>query len=435
MMKRSGCRRAAALVLAAAMLSGMLAGCGAPAGTDSSSALTPAEYKKYTMVVTAWDTPNEVLDAVAEAGITPVEYYDGSPLLLASDLAGMGDKVNIYLCEGTYEAGAGDFIQTDGGAELTVTGAGTEKTRVIAPSGGTRTNSGAAVSVSGGSRKVTIESFAAEGFDCGVRVKDASNVTLRNLLLKDNLFAGVRLEGARDCTLENCTLEGNGLPQQQDMGWGLSLDSACTGNRAENVTYRNNGHQNAVDFPVTWESSADGGNAIELSQEYALPENDHILRDPVSEMKNARPTENALRFECEEAGYDEASPVTEGNMETGSEGGYLFLFGGSITMRVNIPKAGNYRLFVVGGSDDGNNKCDYVQINDGPTYLTAYYGKNQGKWTLSQPGTEMWVNNELTPQSPAEGFALQEGENVITITANWGYCAYDCIYLEEIDAA
>ena len=119
-------------------------------------------------------------------------------------------------------------------------------------------------------------------------------------------------------------------------------------------------------------------------------------------------------------------------MAEASAGKYVFLFDGTLTMRINVPQAGNYRLFIVGGSDDGNNKCDYIQVNGGPTYLTSYLGKYRGEWALSQPGTEAWMNNELVPQTPAEGFQLNEGENVITVTANWGYSAYDCIYIEKI---
>ena len=49
-----------------------------------------------------------------------------------------------------------------------------------------------------------------------------------------------------------------------------------------------------------------------------------------------------------------------------------------------------------------------------------------------QPGTEFWSNGVLLPLVPTEGFALNEGENEIVITANWGYSVYDCIYIEKI---
>ena len=89
-------------------------------------------------------------------------------------------------------------------------------------------------------------------------------------------------------------------------------------------------------------------------------------------------------------------------------------------------------MYVVGASDDGNNKCDYIQITEGTKYLTSFLGKNQGKWQLSQPGTEKWENDELHPQTPTDGFTFKEGQNEILITANWGYCMYDSIILEPV---
>ena len=71
-------------------------------------------------------------------------------------------------------------------------------------------------------------------------------------------------------------------------------------------------------------------------------------------------------------------------------------------------------------------------MNGGPQYLTSFPGEEQGVWQLCQPGTEFWSNGVLLPLVPTEGFALNEGENEIVITANWGYSVYDCIYIEKI---
>ncbi|MBD5102029.1 MAG: hypothetical protein HDT27_04900 [Subdoligranulum sp.] len=417
-------------LLAVCLLLTGAGGCGAREAAEAE----PLSYPDYSMVVTSWDTPREVLDELAQAGVTPVEYYGDTPLLLSAGAAALGETASIYLCEGTYEVGSGDFIQTDASVELTIVGAGMDKTLIVADPG-LRDNLGAAVSVTGGTRRVTVRDLSAQGFRCGVEVKNAANVRMERLLLKDNVFAGVRLAGAAGCSIEGCTLEGNGRPAAQDDGWGLSLDAASSGNTGKDNLYRNNGNRNAVDFPAIWADYTSNRNEIGLELVYDIDPAVITLTDPIQAAKNARPGETALRYEFEDGGYTGASEVSEGNMAGASAGKYVFLFDGTLTMRVDVPQAGNYRLFIVGGSDDGNNKCDYVQVNGGPAYLTSYPGKDQGEWRLSQPGTEAWANSELTPQTPAEGFPFGEGENVITITANWGYCAYDCVYLEMIDAA
>ncbi|MDE6168466.1 MAG: hypothetical protein K2G28_08425, partial [Acetatifactor sp.] len=79
------------------------------------------------------------------------------------------------------------------------------------------------------------------------------------------------------------------------------------------------------------------------------------------------------------------------------------------------------------------NKCDKFSINGGQEYLTSFPWQGEAAWQLSQPGLEVWTNNVLTPEAPVEGFWFNEGENMITVTANWGYCCYDCVYLDKIE--
>lgn len=431
MSKRNTVRRAASALLAACM-AGTLAACGGSGGADGADAAN-ADYASYDVVVTAWDTPQQVLDALAAEGVTPLEYFDGDTLLTPDEIAAYDGDVSVYLCEGTYEAGEGDFILSDGEKKLTVTGAGADKTLVQA-GGGLRENRGAAIAVRGGNG-ARISDMTLSGFSRGVLVENASDVRVENVTLSGNTFAGVQLAGAQGCRIENCTFTENGAPGAGESGYGLSLDALCAKNTGKGNTYSGNGNANAVDYPSLWAQYTENGNDIELAMESGARAEQPVLRDLAQEARNARPGENALRYEIEDAGYIGASESTDGGkMENASEGAYVFLFDGTITMLVDVPQAGNYRLFVVGGSDDGNNKCDYVQVNGGERYLTSYPGGETGSWQLSQPGTELWENNVLVPQAPAEGFAFQEGQNEITITANWGYCAYDCIYLEQIDA-
>lgn len=68
--------------------------------------------------------------------------------------------------------------------------------------------------------------------------------------------------------------------------------------------------------------------------------------------------------------------------------GYVFLFDQKIAMDLYVPSSGRYKVLIVGGSDDGNNKCDYVSINGGDQYLTSYLGENKGVFKACEPGTE-----------------------------------------------
>ena len=417
----------------------LLAGCGkdpAPAATEPNqtepNVSAPAEYADYALVVTAWDTPAAVLEELNQQGVAYTEYYDGA-LLLREEAAALGQSATVYLCEGTYEVDEGDFIQTDGTVELTVLGAGQDKTRIEGRSG-LRQNRGSAINVTGdGGSTVTVRDLTIAGFQTGVQVKNASNVVLENLLLRENHFAGVELAGARGCAINRCTFEENGAPCAGDTGFGLVLDAKSGENSGEENVYTNNGNRNAVDCPSLWDGYTDNNNSISLECSYTLSTEIPVLVDPAMEAQNARPGPNALRYELEDAGYgDGVEEATAGEMPAASDGKYVKLLNGTLTLRINVPEAGYYRLFVVGGSYDGNSKCDRISVNDGPEYFTSYPAQGAYEWQLSQPGLERWTNNVLTPQVPTEGFPFEEGENVITITANWGYCAYDCIYLEAV---
>lgn len=113
--------------------------------------------------------------------------------------------------------------------------------------------------------------------------------------------------------------------------------------------------------------------------------------------------------------------------------GYVFLFDQKIAMDLYVPTSGRYKVLIVGGSDDGNNKCDYVSINGGDQYLTSYLGENKGVFKACEPGTENWVNNALAPLAPEKGYTLKSGKNTLEIAANWGYCCYDSVILIPLE--
>ena len=425
-----------ALVVMAAVLTGWLLLRGKGQDPDA----PPPDwgiYTGYSHIVVAKDTPEAVLAELSGYGVTPVVYKKDSTLYSPNSgglLTDVTAKSKIYLCEGTYTLENGLFLELNESLPLTVTGAGIDKTKIVG-GGSLRDNNAPAILLrSSGSTAVdgaVIENLSVSGFEYGVRVENGRNIRIQSVAMTENHFVGLSLENARDCTITGCELSMNGNPEGSNTGYGLSLLYDSTGNKGEGNLYKNNANANAIDFLERGETEQPVGNSLTFQMEYTLERTDVPVVDP----SKREPGEDTLRFEFENGTVDGKGAVkstSTAKVEKYAGQGYIFLFNTTIKLTVDVPKAGQYRVYVVGASDDGNNKCDYIQINEGTKYLTSFLGKNKGKWQLSQPGTEKWENDELHPQTPTDGFTFKEGQNEILITANWGYCMYDSIILEPV---
>ena len=108
--------------------------------------------------------------------------------------------------------------------------------------------------------------------------------------------------------------------------------------------------------------------------------------------------------------------------------------GSEVTMNINVSQAGNYKVYVYGSNNDGNNKCDYFSVNNGTNYLVAIPSSAKNTWFSAEPGTENWVGGVLIPKTLDNGFSFNAGLNTIKISANWGYAYYDKVVLEKIGA-
>lgn len=135
-----------------------------------------------------------------------------------------------------------------------------------------------------------------------------------------------------------------------------------------------------------------------------------------------------MRYECEEGTmHGNSSVVTEKSVFSDYSGdGYVFLFDKSFDVDVYVEKSGYYHITVISGTTEQSNKCDFFQVNGGEKFLISTTGK-KGTWTTARPGTENWADGKLSPLAPDKGFYLKAGKNTITVSANWGYCAYDAI--------
>ncbi|MDR1132258.1 MAG: right-handed parallel beta-helix repeat-containing protein [Oscillospiraceae bacterium] len=393
-------------------------------------------YADYDVVVTARNTPGSVLTELKKQRITPVQYEKGRVLygnggLISEDM--LDEDPAIYICEGEYSAELAPFIAWSGETALVIRGAGRDKTVVEGGTSLYRSGS-AGIQLSGNTGSV-IEDLSVCAFERGISLENSAGVTVRNTLISLCHYAGAELLSAVGCVFDETDFVENGDPLGMDYGYGLSLDKASRGNTARNGRYKNNANKNAVDFFGRVNEAEAPENTLTLEFEYDINRVETTVADPEQEAENAKPTEAALRFELETAVLDQKGAVFSRSTERVGQfsgPGWVFLFNTKIVMTIDVPEAGSYRIFVVGASDDGNDKCDYFQLNGGTKYLTSYLGKNKGVWQTGQPGTETWENSELHPTPLINGFELNKGANTIVITANWGYCAYDSIILEPI---
>lgn len=398
-------------------------------------------YTGYDAVVVTKDTPEAVLEELAGYGIEPIMYEKGMQLIGPGGIIPVPKSAagfSIYLCEGTYSAEMAGFISFSKPYALKITGAAADKT-IIAGGSRIRTSNAAAIDISGTpvspAKGIVIENLTIKGFEYGIRVNCGDNMTLQGLNITENRFIGVQLSNTVNSTIKDSEISLNGDPTGTDTGYGLSLLLGSKDNTVTGVVYKNNANRNAVDFLERGAMDLPEGNSISMEMVYDIERKDVPVTDPFEEAQNAKPSDKAIRFELEDAILDNIGAVVTTNtekVEKYSGKGFVFLFNTKITLKVNLKEAGRYRVFVAGTSDDGNNKCDIVQVNGGGKYYTSYLGKNKGKWQLSQPGTEYWENDELHPIALVDGFEFKAGENVIEIIANWGYCCYDYIILDPI---
>ena len=137
--------------------------------------------------------------------------------------------------------------------------------------------------------------------------------------------------------------------------------------------------------------------------------------------------------------YETELSVTNGDASISSDNEHFQNFSGTgyvqigenggFTMRINVPTAGQYLVYVTGAGTDAGDKCEYFKINDSAPWLIALPGGTAYQWADCQPGTENYTDGALTPAVPAGGFAFSQGENTLTFTANWGKSAYDKVVL------
>ncbi len=180
-------------------------------------------------------------------------------------------------------------------------------------------------------------------------------------------------------------------------------------------------------------------NALSEADKAGIKDVEKLIRARAAALAlkaDAKGPKGALRFECEEGNLVGNTAVVNSTevFPSYSGNGYVFLFDKEFSVDVYVAKSGYYDIAIVSGTTENANKCDYVSINGGEKYLVSTLG-NKGVWRISQPGTEFWENGSLKPQSPKGGFYLKAGKNTITISANWGYCAYDSIIVYPYGAA
>lgn len=399
-------------------------------------------YSPYTYVVVAEDTPQEVLEELSGYHVSPVEYVAGSTLYGGNAKAYFEDftpKTKIYLCEGTYETGTSAFIRLRGAAphkQVEIAGAGKDKVKVIGGKNKTE-NLYAGILVEGAAGNpvtgVTIKDISIKGYEYGVRLVNADHISLLNCEIISNSFVGLSLENANSCNISGNDIISNGKAETDDLGYGLTLLHGSRDNNGDDNFYKNNGNRNAVDFSDRGVADTDALNPITLKKEFNVVNRAVPIRLSRNKPGDTTLSAEAVVYELEDARMEGDCVPTRNSevIQSWSGEGYAFIGAeGKMELDVEVEQEGYYNIYVTSTTTDGNNKCEKLQVNGGQAWLVATDSKTDGTWTRAQPGTEVWVDNKLTPKPPVDGFLLQAGKNTITITAHWGNCCYDTLIIE-----
>ena len=391
------------------------------------SKLPGSRYLKYNYVVVAEDTPEKLIEQLNEAGVPFVKHVKNQSLYGGAGkkrLKSLKAGNTVYLCEGTYQTGSAGFFEVNGSLnDLKIIGAGKDKTKIVGGSNN-RPNSMNAFHFRS-ANQIEVSDLSVSGFAKGVFLDYTNGISIKNTVLMENAFAGIHLKRAYDTEISGNEIKQNGDPKNNNDGYGISISFDSKGNHGENNLYVNNANLNVVDCVNRSQVDYKALNPIQLSTH---------LDDDYKPKAEDESDDNTLRFELE-YGYLEGAVVaaTTEKVEQYSGNGYVYLATGKIQLDINIEKAGYYRLYVASAVDDEYSRCDKISVNGSRQLLIGTPAYSMGKWIITQPGTEVWRNNELTPKPIKEGVYLNQGKNTVEITAHWGYCGYDYILLKPID--
>ena len=110
--------------------------------------------------------------------------------------------------------------------------------------------------------------------------------------------------------------------------------------------------------------------------------------------------------------------------------GYVDIMDGSVTMNINVPVAGNYRVYLAGSTKDNtNNKWESIFVNNESEKWVLLKAENYGNWEKYEIGNAEWLDGNLTAVPITEGYSMAQGHNTVRIQANWGYAYYDRLVL------
>lgn len=146
-------------------------------------------------------------------------------------------------------------------------------------------------------------------------------------------------------------------------------------------------------------------------------------------LRNPNSPRGTLLYELEE-GRPYGNTARSNNLSSFkncSGWGYVFLFDQHLEMDIFVPTTGQYSLYIISGLTEPGDKCDYVSINGGEPMLAALSNSTVGRWRTVEVGDEFWENDVLYSKIPGGGVRLNSGSNLLELSANWGYCAYDAV--------
>lgn len=112
---------------------------------------------------------------------------------------------------------------------------------------------------------------------------------------------------------------------------------------------------------------------------------------------------------------------------TGS--GYVNIQGGKVTMKINVPYKGWYKVYFSDSSYNSNDDVyAAVKVNDKEEYFVRAFAANCGKWTKEGLNTYVYDNvNDFVPFTG--GLQFEKGTNTVVLESRNGWMHFDRLIL------
>lgn len=137
--------------------------------------------------------------------------------------------------------------------------------------------------------------------------------------------------------------------------------------------------------------------------------------------------DDGYTYQVEEGALEGATVENTIADYTGS--GYVNIQGGKVTMKINVPYKGWYKVYFSDSSYNSNDDVyAAVKVNDKEEYFVRAFAANCGKWTKEGLNTYVYDNvNDFVPFTG--GLQFEKGTNTVVLESRNGWMHFDRLIL------